>query len=105
MVVQIIRFRLSGLSDEEFRADAESLAPTWADLPGLVYKTWLANSETNTYGGVYLWRDRAAMEAYLASELFKGFEENAAFVDASCEDFELWEGPSAVTRSPIPAAA
>jgi hypothetical protein len=54
MVVQIIRFRLNGLSDDEFRADAESLAPTWADLPGLVYKTWLANSETNTYGGVYL---------------------------------------------------
>ncbi|MGH3144571.1 MAG: GNAT family N-acetyltransferase, partial [Rubrobacter sp.] len=28
------------------------LAPAFADLPGLVSKTWLADEETNTYGGV-----------------------------------------------------
>jgi heme-degrading monooxygenase HmoA len=40
------------------------VAPAFADMPGFVSETALANPETSTYGGVYVWRDREALENY-----------------------------------------
>ena len=53
MHIQIINFNLKDLSEEDYQAAGEELAPAFADVPGLISKVWLANSETNTYGGVY----------------------------------------------------
>ncbi len=72
MHVQIITFGLKGLGDEEYRSHCEAIAPAFAQLPGLVSKAWLANAETNTYGGVYLWRDRRSMESYGRSDIYGG---------------------------------
>ena len=61
MHVQIVQFHLRDLTDEAFRALCDELAPTLAAVPGLLSKVWLASPATNTYGGVYTWRDRAAI--------------------------------------------
>jgi len=53
--IQIVNFRLEGMSGEDYRGLAEAMAPAFANLPGLVSKTWLADPGTNTYGGVYVW--------------------------------------------------
>jgi hypothetical protein len=74
--VQIITFNLKGLSDGDYRAHCEAIAPAFAQLPGLVSKAWLANAETNTYGGVYLWRDRRSMENYERSDIYGGMLAN-----------------------------
>jgi hypothetical protein len=58
---------------------------------------WLANEETNTYGGVYLFSDEQAMADYQGSELFSGVANNPAFINDSATDFELFAGPSKVT--------
>jgi hypothetical protein len=60
MHIQIINFSLKGINEEAYRQQVDAVAPVFADLPGLLSKTWLANKETNTYGGVYVWRDREA---------------------------------------------
>ena len=73
MHVQIVNFRLEAMTDREYREVCDSLAPAFAALPGLVSKTWLADEASNTYGGVYTWRDRQAMEAFADTDLFKGF--------------------------------
>ena len=49
MHVQIITFNLKGLSDEEYRSHCEAIAPAFAQLPGLLSKTWLANAETRSF--------------------------------------------------------
>lgn len=98
MHVQIVNFGLKDLEDEDYRANAGAMAPAFAQLPGLVSKTWLANAETNTYGGVYLWRDRRDMEAYQASDIYKGMLENPHFENVSIRDFEVLEGPTSITR-------
>ena len=54
MHIQIINFRLKDISEEDYRRHCEAIAPAFANLPGLVSKTWLASPETNTYGGVYV---------------------------------------------------
>jgi hypothetical protein len=62
MNIQVITFSLDGLSEQDYLRLIESAAPAFAELPSLVSKTWLANAETDTYGGVYLWQDRESME-------------------------------------------
>ena len=70
MHVQVVNFRLEGVSEADYVALCDDLAGTFAEVPGLERKVWLANSVTGVYGGVYFWRDRPAMEEYERSELF-----------------------------------
>ncbi len=98
MHIQIINFSLKGISEEVYRQQVDAVAPAFADMPGLISKTWLANKETNTYGGVYVWRDREAMEAYAASDIFKAMAANPHLADVTMRDFAVLEGPTRVTR-------
>ena len=98
MHIQIINFGLKDISEEQYSRQVESVAPVFADLPGLVSKTWLANEETNTYGGVYVWRKREAMEAYKETEIYKGMLADPHFEDFKVKDFAVLEGPTRATR-------
>ena len=97
MHIQIVNFRLEGMSETEYRGIAEAMAPAFANLPGLVSKTWLADPETNTYGGVYVWSSREAMENYKESDIYKGMATNPHFADVTVKDFAVLEGPTRVT--------
>jgi hypothetical protein len=46
MHIQMINFQLSGVTEAEYVALCDELAPAFAAVPGLVRKVWLANSET-----------------------------------------------------------
>ena len=98
MHIQIINFGLRDISEEQYSRQAESVAHAFADLPGLVSKTWLANKETNTYGGVYVWQDREAMEAYKRTAIYKGMLADPHFKDLTVKDFAVLEVPTRVTR-------
>lgn len=98
MHVLIITFSLEGISEEDYRGQVEPMAPAFANLPGLVSKTWLANEETNTYGGFYVWRDREAMEDYKETDLYEGLLANPHFGGVRVRDFAVLEGPTRVTR-------
>jgi heme-degrading monooxygenase HmoA len=105
MHITIITFGLRDLDADAYRELCGEVAPAFAELPGLISKTWLADEERGVYGGVYVWRDRAAFEAYTRSELFAGVEANPHFTDVAVRDFGVLEAPSAVTRAAVPAAA
>ena len=98
MHIQVVNFHLSDLSDADFRARCDEIAPAFAEVPGLISKVWLANASTNTYGGVYTWEDREAMEQYRESELFSAVAANPHFAEVSSTDFGVLEGPTSVTR-------
>ncbi len=98
MHILLINFALEGISEEQYGAQVESVAPAFAELPGLVSKTWLANEQTNTYGGVYVWQDREAMEDYKESDVYKEMMANPYFKDVSVRDFAVLEGPTRITR-------
>src|SRR5947209_5085210 len=53
MYVQVVNFNLKDTTEQEYRAVCEQEAPLFGELPGLIAKYWLADPETNTYGGVY----------------------------------------------------
>ena len=68
--IQVVTFQLAGLEPDAYRAHVEASAPAFAEIPGLRAKAWLANPSTNTYGGVYAWESREAMEAYVSGPIF-----------------------------------
>ena len=94
MHIQIVTFNLRDMTDAEFRSMANEVAPAFASVPGLLGKIWLADAGKNTYGGVYIWQDAAAMRAYLASDLGKGVAGNPNFANISSRDFEVLSGPT-----------
>ena len=97
MHILIINFNLKDLARPEYEAVCDEVSEAFAAVPGLISKKWLANEETNTYGGVYLFNDHQAMLDYKESELFKSLGENPAFDNISITDFELLAGPSKIT--------
>lgn len=98
MHIQVVTFHLKGLTGEDYLGACNQLAPAIAQVPGLISKAFIANPETNTYGGVHVWRDRESMDAYRGSELWRTIEGQPAFVGLVSEDFEVLEEPSRVTR-------
>ncbi len=105
MHIQIVNFRLEGMGEEDYRGIAEAIAPAFANMPGLVSKTWLANPQTGIYGGVYVWQSREAMENYKESDTYKGMVTNPHFADVTVKDFAVLEGPTRVTRGPAVGVA
>ena len=95
--IQVIQFRLAGLDEAHYRAHTERVAGAFSNMPGLLSKVWLANAETNTYGGVYTWRDRASLEQYRASEIYAGLVSNPGFTDVSDHEFGILEEATRVT--------
>jgi heme-degrading monooxygenase HmoA len=103
MYIQIINFNLKDVSEEEYRNLCDQLAPNFADLPGLVSKAWLADSDSNTYGGVYVWRDREAMVDFTKTELFNAVATHPNLANITSKDFAILEGPTRVTRGLVEA--
>ena len=101
MHIQVVNFHLRGLSVGNFRKLCDDLAPAFAGLPGLAAKIWLADPGANTFGGVYLWQDRKAMEDFAKTDLFRSVVSHPNLADLVSRDFEVMEGPTRVTRGLI----
>lgn len=98
MNVLVVTFHLDGVSEAEYYRVCDQEAPVFRDIPGLLGKTWLSSPETNTFGGVYRFRDREALDAYLASDVFRDLQDAPVFRDVRAEAFSVLVGPSSVTR-------
>jgi hypothetical protein len=103
MHVQIVEFQLNGIDDAQYRAACDEGAPTFAAIPGLLSKIWLADQSSNTYGGVYIWRDRQSMQNFVGSDLFRGITDDPQLNDVRSHDFEVLETPTEVTHGATPA--
>ena len=104
MYVQIIQYRYEG-DVPSFTSGAESLAPTIAGLDGFVAKLWL-DGDGPDFGGVYVWRDRAAADAYQYGDLFTAVvAENPDVRDLTVRGYELWRTPTLETSGGLRLSA
>jgi quinol monooxygenase YgiN len=101
MHILTITFELNGIDAEAYTAHCAKVAPHFARLPGLISKVWLADRDSNTYGGVYLWANRAALEAYLASETFAALKANPAFANVTARAFGDLQSATVFTAGPL----
>ena len=98
MHIQVVNFNLEGINQDDFMQIADTAAPAFAEVPGLVSKIWLCDQENNTYGGVYTQENQQAMETFAKSELFiNAVANNPNFVNLSVKDFSILDGPSKIT--------
>jgi hypothetical protein len=96
--ILIVNFNLKGISPETYLALCEKLAPVYANVPGLLTKVWLADEGLNTYGGVYTWDSREAMEDYLESEIFRTIATHPNLENVTARTFGTLEGPTYITK-------
>ena len=96
--IQVVTFQLAGLEPDAYRAHCEASAPAFTEIPGLRAKAWLANPSTNTYGGVYAWESREAMEAYVSGPIFGRLLANPGIGDVTTREFGVLERPTEITR-------
>ncbi len=101
MQVQLITYRLAGITPADYARRCEQVAVGYAHLPGLLAKVWLGAEvgASGPFGGVYLWRDRAALDAYRASDVYAQLKANPALVEIHDRDFPVLEAPTAVTAA------
>jgi hypothetical protein len=105
MEVLIVNFELQGMTEAEFYRQCDEIAPAFAAVPGLASKIWLADVSTNTFGGVYVFVDGDARDAFLASDLFREVGATPGLANFVVRPFGTLAGPTRVTRGAAVVAA
>lgn len=104
MYTRIVTFRLDGLTAADYRDHAAAVAPAYTRWAGLVGKVWIGDDEAGTYGGVYLFVDRASADRSRDTDLYRSMTTNERFSDVSVREFSVLDGPTAVTAPALAAA-
>lgn len=104
MYVRIVTFGIT-VPEEAYVAHAEAAAPAFADWPGLLGKWWLADADSGTYGGVYLFTDRAAADRSRDTDPFRAMTDSPALSGITVREFDVLAAPTAVTAPELMAAA
>ncbi len=72
MFALTVRFKLPPSTDfKQLRAVVTDRAQLYAGLTGLRSKAFVLDEASREYGGNYVWETRAALDAFLKSELFQ----------------------------------
>lgn len=88
----------------EYEQAVSPLASDFAQVPGLQWKIWLMNEAESEAGGLYLFNDASALEAYLEGPLAGAVKAHPALSDMSAKVFDSIEELTAITRGPIEMA-
>ena len=68
---------------------------------GYMAKIWIADPESGTYGGIYLFRDRTALDAYLECDLFESIRSEPSFEGTSWRCYQVLDELTARTQPGI----
>lgn len=92
-----INYKFSGPRAEYDQANLPYTQPI-ADLPGLRWKIWIINEDQGEAGGIYLFNDEAALQAYLAGPIIAEMKDDPTL---SLKTFDVMEEHTAITRGPV----
>ena len=93
------------VSPEELMGAFKPLADPVSQVPGLLWKTWIIDYAKSVAGGIYLFADQAAVDAYVGGEIVAGILSHPALSNFNVKTFDILEGFSLKTRAPIGEAA
>lgn len=92
-----------GMTDADYATLAHHGAVAIADVPGLIWKLFLCNSEQQTAGGIYLFADRAAATAYVNGPIIGRLRQHPQITGMGINLFDVLLAPTQVTRGPLAA--
>jgi heme-degrading monooxygenase HmoA len=105
MYVLIVNFNLKDVDEAQYARMCDAAAPAFAAVPGLVSKLWLKNADTGTYGGVYIFESRDALNRFQETDLFRSLAVNKNLTNITADDFEVIEAPTRITGRILTAVA
>lgn len=85
----------------EYEAMLEHVAPAVAQVEGLAWKIFVIDEETHEAGGLYLFENAAAAEAYVHGPIIGQLSQHPGISKASIKLFNLLEAVTRITRGPI----
>lgn len=95
---QIFRYVLSLNPAEYEERFVRPYADAIAAVPGLIRKTWMADFETKTFASVYVWNDKASMDAFMTSPAIAKVAAEPFIKDLTITAIPVHESASHVTR-------
>jgi hypothetical protein len=104
MVIVQINYRRPEMPQAEWdsRYTPERATPFLA-VPGLQWKIWLDGSDQRRAGGIYLFADRAAADAYVNGPIVARMKANADIGELDVRVFDVRQNMSEITRAPLPS--
>ena len=96
-----LRFKLR-VPPDVLLAHSREAATIIASVEGLIWKIWVLNEEESEIGGMYLFADRAAAEAYLNPPIVQAVCSNPAVASTQSQLWDVESSLSALTRAPLP---
>ncbi len=106
MVIVQINYRRPDMPKDAWEARyTDDRAAQFLAVPGLHWKIWLDGKADRMAGGIYLFEDRAAAEAYVNGPIVARLKGNAELSEVEIRVFDVRERMSAITRAPVPGLA
>ena len=88
MHILVINFNAETTPDQ-FNDLVKEDAPIFAAIDGLIHKNFIFNHEEKTYGGVYMFESKKALNAYLDSDIYKSIIENPDWYNHLIRHYEV----------------
>jgi hypothetical protein len=95
-----LRFKLR-VPPDVLLAKSREAATIIASVEGLIWKIWVSREDEFEIGGIYLFANREAAEAYLNHPVIKAVRSNPAVVSTQSELWDVESSLSALTRAPL----
>ncbi len=99
MIIMYMDFSYSGPWGEERLPSTASRAQDIAAEPGLIWKIWTENPETNEAGGVYLFSNVEDLERYLIKHTARLAK--IGITNINVKRFYVADELSMITRAPL----
>jgi hypothetical protein len=93
-----INFKIGG-PRADYERENQPYARPIADLPGLRWKVWIINEANSEAGGIYLFDNDAAVQAFLDGPIIAEMKGDPTL---NIKTFDVIPGLTAVTRGPVP---
>ena len=95
-----LRFKLR-VPPDVLLAHSREAATIIASVEGLIWKVWVLQKEEFEIGGMYLFANREAAEAYLKHPVIQAVSSNPAVVSHQSQLWDVESSLSALTRAPL----
>ncbi len=100
-VILDVAFTYAFDTADEYIAEVSPMAEMFEAVPGLVWKTWTLNPDTQRAGAVYYFESAEAREAFMDGDLFAAVKGHPALSEHDITTYDVMAAESAVTRGPI----
>ncbi|WP_137124104.1 YdhR family protein [Roseomonas sp. HF4] len=106
MVIVQVNYTRPAMPKAEWEARyTPERAQQFLAVPGLQWKIWLDGEEERRAGGIYLFADRTAAEAYVAGPIVARMKANPDVTELQIRVFDVRENMTAITNGPVPGLA